>query len=176
MAVIVILGVILTIALPSINGVVNRSKLNRLEEAAETFVSLAKQKLIKDVSIDYPSNKNNCAAGESETCYVVVLLDLVDKQQIINIYGQEYKDKLIESTPDDGGNIRKSKAVFSYDTVYEKWNNEFVVLYDGDGYAAYLDEDIITSNSNDQNTTLVSEDKYEGNDEGKGYYYVKVIE
>ena len=152
LAVIILLGVILMIAVPSINNVVNRNNKRRLKEAAEMFVVLAKQKLETDTSIEYPTSDN----------VVVLFLNSIDINQLQNIVGEGVN--LGKSTTN-----RDSKAVFSYDASSNKWKNEFVVLYDTKGNAAYLTSEKVVSGSDD-NSTLNPLDKYECEDNsGRGY-------
>ena len=144
LAVIILLGVILMIAVPSINNVVDRNNKRRLKEAAEMFVVLAKQKLETDTSIEYPDSGK----------VVVLFLNSIDGTQLQNIVGEGVN--LGKSTTN-----RDSKAVFSYDVSKNKWVNEFVVLYDTKGNAAYLTSGTITANNDTNNRVDTTSEEYQ---------------
>lgn len=151
LAVIILLGVILGIAVPSITNVVSRNNRRRLKEAAEMFVVLAKEKLETDTSIEYPAD------GE----VVVLYLNSIDVKQLENIVDKNVS--FGDLTPG-----KKSKVVFSYDSTSNKWINAFVVLYDTKGNAAYLTSGKVVSGK-DNNPTLNPLDKYDCVDNGEGY-------
>ena len=151
LAVIILLGVILTIAVPSINNVVGRNNRRRLQEAAEMFIVLGKQKIQTDTSIEYPKDDK----------VVVLYLNSIDIKQLENIVNKNvsFGDSILG---------KKSKVVFSYNS--NKWITKFVALYDMKGNAAYLTSEKVVVGKDD-NPTLISLDKYDCDDNGKGYCY-----
>lgn len=168
LAVIVLLSVILSIAIPSISGVIARNNRNRYKEAAEMFGVLAKQRIEKDITIEYPSYEK-CPEGSTDACSkVIILLDeeYIDIKTLKNIYDIEYGDSTKGS---------KSKAVFTYSS--NKWNLEYVVLYDKQGKAAYLDsskEYVVGSDNPTENPNLGDKTDYICTTaEKEGYCYAK---
>ena len=159
LAVIILLGVILGIAVPSINNVVARNRKSRFREATEMFVVLAKQKLETDTSIEYPQTK-----GKS---MVVMTLDTIDITQLENIVGETAKEGAQikwKSTEN-----KSSKVVFKYNG--SKWENIFVVLYDGEGNAFYYDNGKIVSGNDTLNSNFDDKDAYNCKLNTGGYCY-----
>ena len=60
LAAIVILGVVLMIAIPSVTSVNDSSKYKQLKKDAEMFKSLVESKITKDTSIEIPAGQKAC--------------------------------------------------------------------------------------------------------------------
>ena len=167
LAVIVLLSVILSIAIPSISGVIARNNRNRYKEAAEMFGVLARQRIEKDITIEYPSIERD------DYTEVIMFLDeqYIDVKSLKNIYDIEYSKFNSLETYENTKSY--SKAVFNFNSG--KWNLRYLVLYDKGGKAAYLENgDYVVG---DSNSNINLDDDYvcdEGSTEKlkKGYCYV----
>lgn len=80
-AVIIILGVVLSIAVPSITNVVKSTNKNRMISDAETFISEVKEYVESDT------------IGNTSEKYIYTLKDIKDKTKLSKSpYGKEYKE------------------------------------------------------------------------------------
>ena len=89
-AVIIILGIVLSIAVPSITNVVKSTNKNRMISDAETFISEVKEYVESDT------------IGNTSEKYTYTLDDIKDKTKLSKSpYGEEYKEKSYVKIKDD---------------------------------------------------------------------------
>lgn len=94
-AVIIILGVVLSIAVPSITNVVKSTNKNRMISDAETFISEVKEYVESDT------------IGNTSEKYIYTLKDIKDKTKLSKSpYGEEYdKNSYVEIKNDNSYNV-----------------------------------------------------------------------